>query len=314
MAQRICQRCGQEKSTAHYIGVNQSLLHNGVLPICRECLAKIIDSAAPEQRWNTVDKICQWADIPFVPEEWDKIYQGHGRDAIGVYASLFRTHPYDTLDWGMYNEVYTELREMDKVEAAMPTVWEHKKQQLESKWGRNMYDDEELEYLENLHQGLLNSQNVVGSLNEDQAMKLCKISLIIENKMRAGTDFTKDLKAYDELAKLANLTPKNVKDANEFDSAGEVFAYLEKTGWLNKYYDGANRDEVDYTINNMKNWTRFLYTHETGVAEEIEERIHNLKVAAELEGEEFNEKEYRDYVEEVSEVVNTAEEFKLEVD
>lgn len=314
MATRICQKCGEEKTTAHYIGVPNSLLHTGCLPICRECLAKLIDAAAPEERWNVVNKICQWADIPFVPEEWDKIYDGHGRDAIGVYVSLFRNKPYDTLDWGMYNDVYMELKERDKVEMAMPSVREHKREELERKWGRGLYDDDDLEYLENLHQGLLNSQNVVGSLNEDQALKLCKISLIIENKIRAGTDFTKDLKAYDELAKLANLTPKNVKDANEFDSAGEVFAYLEKTGFVNKYYDGVNRDEVDYTINNMKNWVRFLYTHETGVAEEIEERIENLKVAAELEGIEFNEKEYRDYVEEVSEAINTAEEFKLEVD
>jgi hypothetical protein len=54
-----------------------------------------------------------------------------------------------------------------------------------------------LEYLENLHWGLLNSQNIVGALNEDQALKLCKISLIIEQKMRAGEDFDKDLRAYD---------------------------------------------------------------------------------------------------------------------
>jgi hypothetical protein len=27
-----------------------------------------------ENKWNTVDKICQWADIPFVPEQWEKIY------------------------------------------------------------------------------------------------------------------------------------------------------------------------------------------------------------------------------------------------
>jgi hypothetical protein len=67
---------------------------------------------------------------------------------------------------------------------------------MRQKWGHH-YDDEDLEYLENLHWGLLNSQNIVGALNEDQALKLCKISLIIEQKMRAGEDFDKDLRAYD---------------------------------------------------------------------------------------------------------------------
>ena len=78
---------------------------------------------------------------------------------------------------------------------------------MRRKWGKH-YEKEDLEYLENLHLGILQSQNVVGVLNEDQALKLCKISLIIEAKIRGGVDFSKDLKSYDELSKLANLTPK----------------------------------------------------------------------------------------------------------
>jgi hypothetical protein len=44
---------------------------------------------------------------------------------------------------------------------------------------------------------MMDSQNVVGALNEDQALKLCKISLIIEQKIREGADFSKELKSYD---------------------------------------------------------------------------------------------------------------------
>lgn len=314
MAGKVCQRCGETKSTAHYIGIPNSIVHKGCLPICRECIGDIIYSAEEKDRWNVVDKLCQWADLPFVPEEWEKIYLGHGKDAFGTYAAIFRNQPYDQLDWGMYYEAYKELEELGRREDALPTLREKRKQDMEKKWGRDRYDDEELEYLENLHQGLIESQNVVGKLNEDQAIKLCKISLIIEQKIREGTDFSKDLKAYDELAKLSNLTPKNVKEASEFDSAGEVFAFLEKTGWVNKYYDNVNRDEVDYTIQNMKNWVRYLYVHETGVAEEIEERIQQLKTAAELEGIEFDEKEFRQYMADEDEIAGTNDEFKLELE
>jgi len=48
----------------------------------------------------------------------------------------------------------------------MPVTKEILRRKLSQKWGYN-YDDESLEYLENLHQGLLNSQNIVGALNED---------------------------------------------------------------------------------------------------------------------------------------------------
>ena len=309
MASKICTKCKDEKTTAHFIAVN-SLLHSGSLPICRECLAKMISSTPEKERWNVIDKICQWADVPFLPGEWEKLYQANGKDTLGVYIAIFRTEQYKTLDWMTYNNVYLQLLEEGRVEDAMPELKEKRLKDWRRKWGMG-YDEEQLEYLENLHLGLINSQNVVGALNEDQALKLCKISLIIEEKIRGGVDFTKDLKAYDELAKLSNLTPKNVKDANEFDSFGEVYAYLEKTGWQNKYYDGAVRDEVDNTEKNIKNWVRYLYINETGIAEEIEQRINNLKVAAELEGEKFDEIGFRDYLS--SETQDIKEDFKIDI-
>jgi hypothetical protein len=48
----------------------------------------------------------------------------------------------------------------------LPSVKENRQKKLAQKWGKN-YDQDELEYLENLHIGLLNSQNIVGALNED---------------------------------------------------------------------------------------------------------------------------------------------------
>ena len=309
MASKKCSKCAIEKTTAHYIAVN-SKIHNGSLPICRECIGQMISNEKDEsKKWNLVNKLCQWADIPFIPEEWDKIYCTKGKDAFGIYCSIFRSEPYNSLDWNMYNEVYLQLKEEQRLEDAIPTLKEKQMNDLRKKWGMS-YDDEQLGYLESLHQGLVTSQNIVGALNEDQALKLCKISLIIEEKIRAGVDFDKDLRAYDSLAKLSNLTPKNVKEANEFDSFGEVFAYLEKTGWMNKYYDGAVRDEVDNTEKNIKNWLRYLYVNESGVAEEIEERINNLKVAAELEDEEFDENEFRQYMDEQN---IEQEDFKIEL-
>ena len=297
MATKVCTRCKKEMSTAQFIAVDSNL-HTGSLPICRQCLSKQIEEAyQKEDGWNTVDKICQWADIPFVPEFWEKTRKGHGKEAIGVYISTFRMKPYDKLDWGMYNRTYLQIQEENRVEDALPSIRENEMNKLRRKWGSN-YDDEELEYLENLHLGLISSQNIVGALNEDQALKLCKISLVIENKIRAGADFDKDLRAYDQLSKLANLTSKVVKDGNEFNSVGEVFAYLEKTGWKNPYYDGAIRDEVDFSMKDIKLWLQYLYTNETGVAEEIEHRINQLKAAAELRGGQFDEEEFRRYLKE----------------
>lgn len=98
------------------------------------------------------------------------------------------------------------------------------------------------------------------------------------------------------MSELANLTVKSVKDANDFSSVGEIFAYLEKRGWKNQYYDDVTRDEIDFSIKDIKNWLRYLYVNETGVAEEIEQRIENLKVSDKISGNKFDEKEFRDYM------------------
>jgi hypothetical protein len=36
-----------------------------------------------------VNKVCQWADIPFVPREWERLHELNGNDVFGVYAEVF---------------------------------------------------------------------------------------------------------------------------------------------------------------------------------------------------------------------------------
>jgi hypothetical protein len=40
--------------------------------------------------------------------------------------------------------------------------------------------------LEHLYEGIVNTSGIVGALNDDQVLKLCKVSLIIEEKIRAN--------------------------------------------------------------------------------------------------------------------------------
>ena len=103
------------------------------------------------------------------------------------------------------------------------------------------------------------TQNVSGALQVDQALKLCKMSYEIDSRIRSGEDFDKILASYDKLVRIADFTPKNAKNANDFDSVGELYRWLEKRGWKNKYYDGATRDVVDETIKNIQAWNQRLY-------------------------------------------------------
>lgn len=147
--------------------------------------------------------------------------------AFGPYCAIFRAEEYKGLNWKQYNDAYLQLQEEKRMEDAMPQLKADKLQKQHELWGMN-YDEEEIMYLENLYKGIAASHNIIDELNEDQARKLCKISLLMDENIRAGLDIDKLAKTYETMTKIANLEPKDIKDGKEFESCGEVFAYLEK--------------------------------------------------------------------------------------
>ena len=115
-------------------------------------------------------------------------------------------------------------------------------------------------------------------------MKLCKISLELDKRIRAGaSDIDKLIGSYEKLVKTAEFTPKNVKNASDFDSIGELVKWLEKRGFVNTYYDDVTKDIVDETLKNIQAYNQRLYINESGIGEQITERLESLKHAEELD-------------------------------
>ena len=277
---KTCEQCGNSLSGTGFLRTKSPLFPDGVLNLCKDCVARLVKDHPNDLQF--ADKLCQWADIPFNPEEWIKLYEANGKDTFAVYHALYQSDDRRDIVWADLNEKWVELQKKGDLEDAVDLFSAEKFRQLQQKWGPH-YDEEEISYLEQLLNGMLQTQNINGKLQMDQAVKLCKISLIIDQRIRANENFKDELANYDKLVKIADFTPKNVKNANDFDSAGEIFAYLEKTGWMNKYYDNVDRDIVDKTMKNIQAWTRHLYVNETGIAEDIQNRIEALKAAKELE-------------------------------
>ena len=91
------------------------------------------------------------------------------------------------------------------------------------------------------------------------------------------------MSSYDKIIKSAEFTPKNAKNATDFDSFAEVAYWLEKHGKINKFYDNVTRDVLDETLKNIENYNQRLYINEGGIGEEITERLKALTSANELE-------------------------------
>lgn len=275
-----CSICGQSFGPESFAPTKSIFYPDGALPICNDCLESYLEDTG--YSWDAVDKICQYADIPFIPSEWEKIHSMNQHGAFGKYAEVFLNEEYEGIGWDDYFKEFQKLKEDGAIRQELPLLGEEQRKELENRWGAN-YDDEALFYLENLYKGLMATQNVSGALQVDQALKLCKMSYEIDSRIRSGEDFDKILASYDKLVRIADFTPKNAKNANDFDSVGELYRWLEKRGWKNKYYDGVTRDVVDETIKNIQAWNQRLYTEESGIGDEITRRIEALKTAKELE-------------------------------
>ena len=275
-----CSRCGGSFGEEGFAPTRSIFYPEGVIPVCNDCIDKLIDEHGGD--WQFVDKLCQMADVPFVPREWENIAGMNDAGAFAKYAEIFLSSEYDGLGWSDYFEAFRRLRDAGRIEDELPMLSDDKRARLKKIWGAG-YDDEALEYLDNLYQGLLSTQNINGKLQMDQAQKICKMSLEIDRRIEEGADFDKLLTSYDKLVKAAEFTPKNVKNINDFDTFGEAAKWMEKNGWRNRFYDSVSRDIVDETIKNFQSFVQRLYTNESNIGDEVTRRMEALKNVAALE-------------------------------
>ncbi len=280
-AQQTCVQCGRtQQQEKNFVQTTSPFFVNGHSPICNKCLENYL--VEKDFQWDAVDRLCQWLDIPFIPKEFERLHAQCGDAVFGTYAQVFLKSDYEGLGWDDYFKAYKDLKDKNMLEDELPGLSEQKHEELVEKWGAN-YDDEALQYLEQLFQGLQKTQNVAGALQTDQAYKICKISYEIDCRIRAGQDFDKLLTSYDKFVKTAEFTPRNAKNASDFDSVGELVKWLERKGWVCKYYDNVTRDIVDETIKNIQAYNQRLYVNENGIGDEITRRIEALERAHKLE-------------------------------
>lgn len=275
-----CNQCNMSRSSDDFLNVKPFWFKYGKFTVCNPCLKERFIKA--EWNWEELDTFCQGINIPFIPIEFERLREINNDDVLPVYVKMFAEVEYEQLGWKPYHDIYMDLKRKKKLDMELPVVRDSYYEDLKTKWGHE-YDREGLYYLENLFNGMMSSQNINGALQIDQARKMCKISWAIDELIRSGENFDKMMSSYEKMAKIANFTSKNLKGDSDFSSMGEVVAWLERREWLNPHFTDANQDIVDELIKSTQTFAQRLYINETGLGEEIEERIEQLKLATELE-------------------------------
>ena len=157
------------------------------------------------------------------------------------------------------------------------------------------YTEEQLKRFQALYEDIEKTQSITTAIQRDNARKMCMLSYQVEKSIWDGESKGSDIKAlvssYNDLAKAADFSPKTARNAGDFESIGELCAYLEKKGFLNTFYNWQPKDEIDLVMKNLQNYTRRIVVGETNIAEELNEKLDQIQQMNRLE--EYSEDEER---------------------
>lgn len=102
--QKYCEKCHRTMSIKEFYRSNNLKKYpDGYLNQCKKCMTMFVDNWNPQ----TYLWILQEADVPYIPEEWDKLLASYGKDKtkvtgmtiIGRYFSKMRLKQFQDFRW-----------------------------------------------------------------------------------------------------------------------------------------------------------------------------------------------------------------------
>lgn len=276
-----CKICLKEQLLVEFARTSSDFFPDSYIDICFSCLEKRVNC----RDMAKVDKLLQWADIPFHPDDWIETWETNGEKTFRIYATKYGLNKYNkNTNWAEVNKIWLEREQNNVVKDNIKICNEESMRHLKERWG-NGYTYDEYVIMENFFTELGKTQSFVTATQEDQAKMLCKISLTIHTKLGKGDDISKELKSYNDTIKSAGFEPKNSRNYGDFESVGELMNYLVKKGYQPKFYDGVDRDEVDLTIKNQQTYLRRLVLNEPSLPDLVNQRKDAYKISQQLEEE-----------------------------
>ena len=113
-------------------------------------------------------------------------------------------------------------------------------------------------------------------MQKEAVKTLCKLQIEMDEAIRAkDPKAIKDFStAYSTFAKQADLeTMINQTKTDDITTVAELYQYMEDQGFVFKYHDGYDRDEVDRAITDIQEANRKLILESTGLQTLLEEMM-----------------------------------------
>ena len=93
---RTCIRCNTTKPLEEFVSTKSKFFPGGRSLICITCYERMVD----QENLGEVDKLCQHLDIPFLVNQWTKLYKNGKERTLHLYLNILdENETYKTIVW-----------------------------------------------------------------------------------------------------------------------------------------------------------------------------------------------------------------------
>ena len=248
--------------------------------LCLDCLIKQINPKNLEQ----ANFFCRTYNIPFKPDKWTELQErlGSNKTIFAAYVEMWaETNPSTPVMWAegrtkdLWTEVNAEWERCNTFAELLNNIEPIKKrfmQRAKIKWGGE-YSFEEYVQLDSLLVSTLRAGDITNPLQIDAIKKAARISIQLDQAILAGDakgikDLTSAYSTFTKTAQIDEVIATSNKDV--ISTVSDLGDYIEQCGGQFKYYDGVERDIVDKTIADFKEYIRVLVQDCTGLSATLE--------------------------------------------
>jgi len=280
-----CPKCGKTK---------ELMFSNNPLSgtsICFDCIGENLNYNNIEH----ADFFCRTYNLPFDPQLWIELSKDAGQNVFREYTSLmieektekknlfYTTSTRDL--WSKTNKEWEKCRSLMEILNRIEPIKESYIDRGRLKWG-DQYTFEEIIKLDSIYTKTLKANSITNPLQKEAVKTLCKLQVEMDEAIRAkDAKAIKDFSgAWSTFAKQADLeTMINETRTDDITTVAELYQYMEDSGFIFKYFQGADKDEVDRAITDIKEANRKLILESTGLQQLLEDMIQQQKQTKEEE-------------------------------
>ena len=249
--------------------------------ICFDCISSNLLYSNLEH----ADFFCRTYNLPFNPQLWIEVSKTYETQTFREYTVMQLAdeknqpnlyYSSSTRDvWSRANKEWEKCRSLAQILSRIEPIKESYIDRGRIKWGEQ-YTFEEIVKLDSMYTKTLKANNIINPMQKEAVKTLCKLQIQMDQAIREQDPKSiKDYSsAYSTFAKQADLeTMINESKTDDITTVAELYQYMEDQGFVFKYHDGFDRDEVDQAITDIQEANRRLILESTGLQALLEEMI-----------------------------------------